>query len=194
MEQCHDTRHSLIKAQCVHVLESEATKDFLRARRDVDSGWSKFKKNCQVRHMWGIYLRSNLDWDGITANCLEQLFELPEEGVPAAAPIPTVDLGETEANTRNLSNIKTSPPTDKKGAYKSATEKTQCKTVVPCPSSEDVAFVGDLFEVTDMQDEASVISLESCCAGGGETVEGPGVSRSRVAFLHQCQRPVQSLE
>lgn len=88
MEQHADNQHALNQARCVHVRESDATEDFLYARKDVNSGWSSYKRICRVRHMWGIYLRSSLDWDWDTVNYLEHLFELPEEVVTGTVETP----------------------------------------------------------------------------------------------------------
>jgi hypothetical protein len=93
-----------------------------------------------MRHIWGIYLRSNLDWDSETTSYMERLFELPEESEMSSAPIATVNLDAGNAETWNVST-KASLPKQMRVAYISRTGETRYKTFMPCPSSEDVDVV-----------------------------------------------------
>lgn len=150
----------------MHVLESEATKEFLEARRAL-LGWEHYKAICQMRNLWGEYLRSNLDWDWDTANYLEHLFKLPEETIPPTAQIATVSLNAGMPDTWKIST-EVSLPKEVKIVYKSATGETKYKTFMPCPSSEDVALAVGVPQVIKEIVEVSVISQEEPCGGVDE--------------------------
>lgn len=151
-------KYTLRKARLVHVLESEATKEFLEARWNgtTNRSWSDYKGRCRLRHEWGIYLRSRLDWDWDTASCLERLFELPEEVVLQIAPIATVYLDAADADTWKIST-EASLPHQMRVAYKSATGETEYMTFVRSPSTGGVASVDEFAKV---RDEASAVSSE----------------------------------
>lgn len=153
--------YTLCQARLVHVRQSEATEEFLSARRSVYwDAWRDYKQLCQARHEWGIYLRSNYDWDWDVASCLECLFELPEEAVPPAAAIATIHLDVVEADTWNLSTAKASLPTKMRVAYKSPTGDTRYKTFVSCLSSEDIVSAGELELIIEVQDKTLITILE----------------------------------
>lgn len=133
--------YTLSQARCVHVPKSDSTEEFLRARRNMsDYEWKQFKYICQRRHQWGIYFRSNFDWDWDTASCLEYLFELPEQ--VELHPAATISLDTGKSDVWNVFTM-TRLPKQMKIAYKSATGETKYKTFVSCPSSEDVTSTGE---------------------------------------------------
>lgn len=170
-KQCNDEyMHS--QAQRVHVPENDATREFLEARRD-QRDWVDYKGICHMRHEWGMYLRSNLDWDWDTTGCLERLFELPEEAIAPTVPIATVSLDAGRSDTWNIATD-ASMPMKIKIPYKSALGKTKYRTFVSCPSSEDVASTGELSHVVGEQYGFSLIRPEVRCAGG-DVVDGSGL-------------------
>lgn len=118
-----------------------------------------------MRHEWGIYLRSNLDWDWDTASCLEYLFELPEEAIAPTVPIATVSLDAGRSDTWNIATD-ASMPMQIKIPYKSALGIKKYRTFVSCPSSEDVASTSD-----GAQDVSSLLRPEVRCTGGN-SVDG----------------------
>lgn len=136
--------YMLRQARSVNVLKSEATEEFLIAREDIilGIGWRLYKRRCQLRHKWGIYLRSNLEWDWDIASCLERLFAPPEEVVPPTASIAIVSLNAEKTDMWNLTT-QASLPTKMRVAYKSPTGETRYKMFVSCPSSEDVVSTGE---------------------------------------------------
>lgn len=158
--------YTLSLARCAYVPESEATKEFMEARRHFYD-WSSYKQQCRVRHEWGVYVRSILDWDWDTASCLERLFELPE-AVVQTAPIATVSLHAGKADTWNVSTEATMPM-QINVPYKSASGETKYKTFVSCPSSEDVASTG---QADEARDEELAMAPELRCAGGKEAKAG----------------------
>lgn len=162
---------TLSQARCLHISESDATNEFLQARRDGSYGWSRYKDRCEMRHHWGMYLRSNLDWEWDTASCLERLFDLPENVAQPTAPIATVDLDVEDDGTWNLSTTKASPPTKMRVAYKSPTGEIKYRMFVSCPSSENVASVGELAQCIEARGDASAISSEPH-SGDTETEDG----------------------
>lgn len=163
--------YTLSQARCLHVSESDVTNEFLQARRDGNYGWSSYKDRCEMRHHWGMYLRSNLDWEWDTASCLERLFNLPENVVQPTTPIATVDLDVEDEGTWNLSTTKASPPTKMRVAYKSPAGVTKYRMFVSCPSSENVASVGELAQCIEARGEASTSSSEQH-SGDTETEDG----------------------
>lgn len=56
--------------------------------------------------------------------------------------------------------------------YRSRTGETKYKTILVCPSSDDVASAGQAAEV---QDEASAVAPKLLCVGGKEAEDGPGI-------------------
>lgn len=163
--------YTLSQARCLHVSESDVTNEFLRARRDGNYGWSSYKDRCEMRHHWGMYLRSNLDWEWDTASCLERLFDLPENVAQPTAPIATVDLDVEDEGTWNLSTTKASPPTKMRVAYKSPAGETKYRMFVSCSSSENVASVCELAQCIEARGEASTSSSEQH-SGDTETEDG----------------------
>lgn len=135
-----------------------------------DYEWKQFKYICQRRHQWGIYFRSNFDWDWDIAKCLARLFELPEEVESPAAPIATVSLDSGNADTWNLFT-EISLPKQMRVAYKSSTGETKFRTILFSQSSDDVTYAGHALEV---RPEAA-IALESSCTGGEEGEDGAGI-------------------
>lgn len=127
-----------------------------------------YKGICHKRHEWGIYLRSNLDWDWDTTGCLERLFELPEEAIAPTVPIATVFLDAGRSDTWNIATD-ASMPMQIKIPYKSALGKTKYRTFVSCPSSEDVVSTSD-----GEQDGSLILRPEVRCTGG-DAVYGPGL-------------------
>lgn len=87
---------SLRSARRAHVSETSLTTEFLVARKprwlylaelglrpvrtDEEysevwpANWDIYKTRCNLRHCWGVYLRSNLDWDWNLAKSLQTLF------------------------------------------------------------------------------------------------------------------------
>lgn len=141
VEKMLNFEYTLSQARCAHVFKSGATREFLEARRGWDS-WILYNERCQMRHEWGIYLRSNLDWDWDVAGCLEGLFELPENVTSPTATIATVSLDVRNVDTWNIST-ESSLPRKMKVTYKSGTGEMKYKTFVSCPSSEDVVSTGE---------------------------------------------------
>lgn len=162
-KQCND-EYTHSQAQRVHVPENDATREFLEARRD-ERDWVDYKGICHKRHEWGIYLRSNLDWDWDTTGCLERLFELPEEAIAPTVPIATVFMDAGRSDTWNIATD-ASMPMQIKIPYKSALGKTKYRTFVSCPSSEDVVSTSD-----GEQDVSSLLRPEVHCTGGN-SVDG----------------------
>lgn len=171
MTKRSNDEYTLSQARCLHVSESDATNEFLQARRDGNYGWSRYKDRCEMRHHWGMYLRSNLDWEWDTASCLERLFDLPENVAQPTAPIATVDLDVEDEGTWNLSTTKASPPTKMRVAYKSPAGEIKYRMFVSCPSSENVASVGELAQSIEARGEASTSSSEPH-SGDTETKDG----------------------
>lgn len=163
--------YTLSQARCLHISESDATNEFVQARRDGNYGWSRYKDRCEMRHHWGMYLRSNLDWEWDTVSCLERLFDLPENVAQPTAPIATVDLDVEDEGTWNLSTTKASPPTKMRVAYKSPTGEIKYRMFVFCPSSENIASVGELAQCIKARGEASTSSSEPH-SGDTETEDG----------------------
>lgn len=173
MKDKADTDYTFKKAQCVTVLKSDASDEFLESRKNVWD-WKWYKARCRMRHQWGRYLQSSLDWDWDIANCLERLFELPEEVVASPDPIATVDLDAEEAGTWKVST-ETCLPKKMKVAYKSATGETKHKTIWICPSSDDVVSgQADWADEVRNRIEPLATSPEVSCAGG-EAAERLGV-------------------
>lgn len=163
--------YALSQARCANVFQSEATEEFLRARKgEIWDGWMSYKLLCQLRYEWGIYLRSDLDWDWDVASCLERLFELPERVEPPNTPIVTVSLDAGKADTWNVTT-ESKLPKEVKFAYRSVTGEMKYRTILFCPSSDNVVSAG---QAVDAQDEASAIAPELHRAGGKEAEDGAG--------------------
>lgn len=121
-----------------------------------------------MRYMWGIYLRLYLDWDW---NVAEHLFELLGKVEPSTAPIATASLDAGKADTWNIFT-ETSVLTEVKIAYKSTTGETKYRSIMICPSTDDVASAGELSNVAgghhqprhageeETEDEAGVITQD----------------------------------
>lgn len=149
-------------ARNANVIESAATKEFLKERKDWFR-WTMYKDLCLIRHVWGVYLRSSLDWDWDTASCLERLFKLPDEVVPQTALISSIDLDTAEADTWIIST-KASLPKQMRVAYRSASGKMEYMTFVHSPSI-GVVSADESTHVNKVRDEALAISMEP--RGGG---------------------------
>lgn len=89
---------SLRSARRAHVSETSLTAEFQVARKprwlylaelglrpvrmDEEysevwpANWDKYKVRCNLRHCWGVYLRSNLDWEWNLAKSLQMLFNV----------------------------------------------------------------------------------------------------------------------
>lgn len=160
-------------ARCANVLESAATKEFLKERKDWFR-WTMYKDLCLIRHAWGVYLRSSLDWDWDTASCLERLFKLPDEVVPQTALIASIDLDAAEADTWIIST-KASLPKQMRVAYRSASGKMEYMIFLHSPSIGDVVSADESTHVTKVRDEALAIITESRGGGVEEDENGLGI-------------------
>lgn len=170
----YDYDYLRIQAQCAHIFESDATREFLDARgHPWLVGWKSYKTACRMRHKWGLYFRSNIDWDRDTTKCLKRLFELPERVPPLIAPIATVDQDAVEADTWNVFT-QANLPKQMKVTYKSVTGETKYRTIMICPSSDDVTSAREVSQDVGEQDNKLRISPELRSAGV-EVVDGPGV-------------------
>lgn len=127
-------------------------------------------KRREMRHIWGIYFRSNLDWDWDTGSCLERLLEIPEEEVPLSIPIAIVSLDIRKANAWNV-YTESSLPEEVKVAYKSPTGETKYKIFVLSLPSDDVASASSLANIVE-ETEVSIISLEQPCGGVEDVSKG----------------------
>lgn len=140
----NEYEYTLSQARLVNVPQSKATEEFLRARLDYDrEKWEDYKRRCQVRHEWGIYLCCDFDLDWDTSSYLQRLFALPEEVISPIAPNDTVVLDVRKGDTWNISTGAILP---KKilVSYKTATGELKHKTFMPCLSSEDLVPTGEL--------------------------------------------------
>lgn len=160
-------------ARNANVIESAATKEFLKERKDWFR-WTMYKDLCLIRHVWGVYLRSSLDWDWDTASCLERLFKLPDEVVPQTALIASIDLDAVEADTWIIST-NASLPKQMRVAYRSASGKMEYMTFLHSPSVGDVVSADESTHVTKVRDEASAIITEPRAGGREEDENGLGI-------------------
>lgn len=123
-------------------------------------------KERAICHNWGIYFRSNLEWDWDTASCMERLFMLPgseEVGSPAAPIFATVDLDVMDPNTWTLStHTRGRLPRQMRVAYTSATRGTRYMTFVRVgstgTSAADVEPEGGFEQVGDGIEEVREVS------------------------------------
>lgn len=174
MDVTYDYDYLRNQAQCARVFESDATREFLDASgHPWLVGWKSYKTACRMRHKWGLYFRSNIDWGRDTTKCLKRLFELPEKVPPLFAPIATVDQDAVEADTWNVFT-QANLPEQMKVAYKSVTGETKYRTIMICPSSDDVTSAREVSQDVGEQDDELRISLKLRSAGV-EVVDGPGV-------------------
>lgn len=168
-------------AQRVHISRNDLTEEFDDARRHIIN-WNFYKLHCSMRHEWGVYLRSNLDWDWDTASCLRSLFAIPDRVLSPTAPIATLDLDAVEADMWNVttdSNL----PMKMEVAYKSATGGTKHKMFMSCPSSEVVVSTGELEQV-DRAEGKTLTTMPEPCGKRREVEDRPG--RSYRAQEQRC--------
>lgn len=74
-------QYSLLKAQQVQA-RGPLTEEFVSARfagMERMQAWKEYKEHCQLRHTWGEYFRSNLDWDWDPSHSLKHLYGIEEE-------------------------------------------------------------------------------------------------------------------
>lgn len=75
-------QNTLQQAQKVHASGGPLTEEFVSARfagMERMQVWKEYKEHCQMRHTWGEYFRSNLDWDWDPSHSLKDLYGIEGE-------------------------------------------------------------------------------------------------------------------
>ena len=89
--------HQLARSARLNVQRNVITEEFHEAceKRDWNSyrGWKELKEKCRNRHAWGVYFRSELDWDWDLAGSLKSMYKLPRSR-SKTNPGPTQQGGE----------------------------------------------------------------------------------------------------
>lgn len=145
-----DLRQSRRRAWKVIVRTTDLTREFMIAHTSYDiNQWYAYKVNCQRRHRWGEFLRSNMDWEWDTGSCLKRLFKI-EQPLPceeAAASIATVGSSSTQQEGDIaqvvIGGARTTMPKVIQVPYRDELGRNQYRTYHAAPSVEDVSISPD---------------------------------------------------
>lgn len=116
-------------------------KDPLRNVRNDERNWAHYQLRRLLRHKWGQYLRSNMDWDWDLGACMKRLFKVekhiragPPLNVPASST--AIDVGPGPEGTLKISmgDAQGGLPKEVQVAYKTKTGETQYMSFVPVGS------------------------------------------------------------
>lgn len=155
-----ELRYTIKLAQKAQVPEINVTEEFRCARTLVDDGgkddmkrWRFYKKNCRLRHAWGVYFCSSLDWDSDVTHSMVRMFQLPEEWTHVSYSLPLrsssarISALELDVSSTEVWNIlggvaEGTLPNEVRIAYVSKTGETRYMTFMACQHVEHSASLG----------------------------------------------------
>lgn len=143
-----DWRGTMERARKVQVQKSSLTKEFIEARRiglefDPEEellrkynkrNWAYYQLRRSSRHLWGQYLRSNMDWDWNLGTCMRHLFKVERRTrVGPAFSSPEINVDAEGEETWNLKAQETLP-NEVRIAYETKDGEMQYVSFVPASS------------------------------------------------------------
>lgn len=174
-------QRSLDSAKKMEAEESDRTKEFRLARKygltDPISGWKRYKRLCQLRSVWGEYLRSDLNWDWDPSGSLKHLFRLPPGYAPSRKKdivLLTVIVGDQAAQDGvldvSIGRSSGEPIRKVRVKYETETGETRYRTFLHCSSLEDASL--DNCRIKHDHGNGGHLKVEEVhCSNGGSEEE-----------------------